>query len=194
MSGVKLNIALACGKSKDSKGDWIPEVLLTDCRVDVASFDLVVKDKGSGLSWLYNTLTALFKSRLREYIVALVQDQLFVGLTDFLSSLNNASKDSWSPIVKRFVGCDFDRLQTSAKILAKVMQEKQVREGEYTVRFSEEGPIGIRFAQRGDQIVVKGFSEALADRVTVEERSRIEPGDVLVGYNNMQIASLPLER
>ena len=124
----------------------------------------------------------------------MLQDQVYGGLHDFLESLNNFSRDSWNGLLKDWLYCDFNKLAAANKIVETVLREKKALEGEYTVQFNEEGPIGIRFNKHGDSIVVSGFSEAPVSRRTIDTRARINQGDMLVGYNNLQVGSLPLER
>ena len=86
-------------KNKNGKPDWEPVLCLHDRSCTIAEVDLILEGE-STLTWLMNKIAVIFKSPLRDYVVATIVKVLTNRSGWILNKLNTILSPYWDLILR----------------------------------------------------------------------------------------------
>ena len=158
---------------------WEPVLIMTSQDINIENLSLKIDD--SSLAWLYNLLASVFEGIIRDYVCKSLKEMLTNRCSTLLGLVNSTAVNYW-PVIQGILKVDILKLKdASAKDMAMLLgpprlplgetTELEITPREYTLKFSESGPLGIKLdifetsiadgdskntAKKGSRVLVTG--------------------------------------
>jgi hypothetical protein len=131
---------------------WEPVLIMTSQDIKIQTLSLKIDD--SSLAWLYNLLASVFEGIIRDYVCKSLKEMLVTRCSTLLGLVNSTAVNYW-PVIQGILKVDILKLKdASAKDMAMLLgpprlplgetTELEITPREYTLKFAESGPLGIK--------------------------------------------------
>jgi len=178
---------------------WEPVLMLSDCKIAIPSLELEVKE--DRLSWVYNVLASLFRSSVREYVMASLHSTIEENADALLSTINSIVQDSW-PAVVAATGAELENLplleSNGSREMGAMSRRRDLfrRRGGKRVRLelAKEGPLGLHLDISTKRSYIR-FSGVVEGGQAVQPVEELEKevgalaGAFLVGVDDVNLSN-----